>query len=139
MSIEIKGINNLIKRLNNLSKIETKSAVEDAAKLMEESIKNKASSFSVKSEIIKACDPRNYGNNCYIDVGLNNTNAPFDEWKELWFQQWGFYDYGLNFSGQYYINNHILWFDEAVQSAEDEVKKVLKQKLKQQIRQCWKG
>lgn len=139
MSIEIKGINNLIKRLNNLSKIETKSAVEDAAKLMEESIKNKASSFSVKSETIKACDPRNYGNNCYIDVGLNNTNAPFDEWKELWFQQWGFYDYGWNFSGQYYINNHILWFDEAVQSAENEVKKVLKQKLKQQIRQCWKG
>lgn len=139
MAFEIKGINNVLKKLNNLSKIETKNAVEEVAKDIETTIKEKASVFSSKSEYVKACEARTYGNSCFVDIGLKNDEAPFEEWKELWYQQWGFDDYGWNFKGQYHITNNLMWFDDAVQYAGKQAQKKLKEKLKQEVEKCWKG
>ncbi|NFE93711.1 hypothetical protein [Clostridium botulinum] len=139
MSIEIKGIDNLLKRLNKLSNLETKAAVEEVAKDMEKVIRDKAGTFSSKSDCVKACETRNYGNSCYIDVGLKNTEAPFEEWKELYYQNYGYDDYGWNFTGQYHITNNAMWFNEAVESIEKDCKKKLKEKIKKQIKECWNG
>lgn len=137
MSIQIKGIDNLLKKLNKLSNIETKEAVVEVAKDMQEGIQDEASKFSVKAEHIKACDPRIYGNSCYVDVGLKGDN--FEEWKELYYQNYGFDDYGWNFKGQIHISNHLMWFDEKVQSMEKEIKRKLRNKVKEQIKECWNG
>ncbi|MBN1055686.1 hypothetical protein DVW05_10065 [Clostridium botulinum] len=138
MSIEIKGINNILKKLDKLSKIETKEAVQDVAKDVEKAIQNKANVFSEKYKCVKACEPRCYGNSSYIDVGLKSSEYNFEEWKELWYQNYGFDDYGWNFTGQYHITSHLMWFDEAIMEIENDIKKKLKNKLKEQIKQCWR-
>lgn len=138
MAIEIKGIDNLLKRLNKLSNIETKEAVIEVAKDMQEAIQNKASTFSQNADEIKAFEPRTYGNgNTYVDIGLKSGDSDWGKIKGLYFQNYGFNDYGWNFKGQYHITNHLMWFDEAVQSAENDCKTKLKFKLKQEIQKCW--
>lgn len=133
MSLEIKGINNLIKKLDNLTNINTELVIQDVSKDMESTIKDEAKTFSKSYEHIGKCEARKYGKSVFIDVGLKNEVAPWDEWKELWYHNWGYRDFGLNFQGTPYIQVHKMWFDSAVKSAEYEVKKKLKNKLKEEI------
>ena len=141
MALQINGINNLINKLNNLSSIETKKIVEEVAEDVKKSIITKASSFSDTGYMhIDTCDVRNYKSSCFIDVGLKGDNAPFDLWKNLWFHQWGYFNKGLNFGENGpYLSMHRLWFDEAVKESEAEVKKKLKDKLKQEVRRAMEG
>lgn len=140
MAIEIKGINNLLKKLNKLSKIETREAVEEIADDMEKAIQSYAHKFSDTGYMyISKCEPRVYGNSCYIDVGLKADGGTWEEWKGLYFQNYGFWDYGWRFNGQFHIAYHLMWFNTAIQSAEKECKRKLKAKLKEQIRECWDG
>ncbi|WP_294350558.1 hypothetical protein [uncultured Clostridium sp.] len=133
MSLDIKGINNLIKKLDNLSNIDTKSVVHRVAEDMTLSIQDEVKKFSDKYEYVGQCHVRCYRKGIYIDVGLSNDLDPWDDWKELWYHQWGYRDYGLNFSGSPFIDVHKMWFDIAVKNAETEVKKELKEKLKEEI------
>ena len=139
LAIEIKGMNSLLKKLDKLSKIEAKEAVQEVADDLTKALQSKASEWSTKSKYIKAYEPRNYGLSSYVDVGLKSSEAPFDEWKELWFQNYGFDDMGLNFSGQYHITNHLMWFDEAINEEIENCKAKLKAKIKQQVNECWNG
>lgn len=139
MSISISGVDNLLKRLNKLSNIETKEAVIEVAKDMQKAIQYKASTFSDNAEEIKAFDPRTYANgSSYIDIGLKSSDSDWSKIKGLYFQNYGFDNHGWNFSGQYHITNHILWFNEAIQGVESECKNKLKAKLKEEIQKCWK-
>lgn len=79
---------------------------------------------------------RKYGLSSYIDVGFGKDDANFDLWKPLWFQQWGYFDKGLNFKGDFFIANHQFWFDEAIKKSEGEIKKKLKDKLKNEIKKA---
>lgn len=138
MSIEIKGINNLINRINKLSNIEANKAVEVVAKDIEKAIKNKASEFSSHSDAIKAFEIRKYGNSSYCDIGLKASECNWEDAKGLWFQQWGFYNSGLNFKNTHpYVDVHKQWFNEAVESIESDAKKKLKEELKKQVKECW--
>ena len=133
MSLEIKGINNLIKKLDNLTNINTEEIINDVAKDMETAIKDEAKTFSKNYEYVGECEPRKYGRSVFVDVGLKNETAPWDEWKELWYHNWGYRDFGLNFKGSPYIEVHKMWFDTAVKGAEHEVKKKLKNKIKEEL------
>ena len=133
MSLEIKGINNLIKKLDNLTNINTEEIINDVAKDMETAIKDEAKTFSKNYEYVGECEPRKYGRSVFVDVGLKNETAPWDEWKELWYHNWGYRDFGLNFQGSPYIETHKLWFDNAVKGAESEVKKKLKNRIKEEL------
>ena len=133
MSLEIKGINNLIKKLDNLTNISTEQVIKDVAKDMETAIKDEAKTFSKNYEYVGECEPRKYGRSVFVDVGLKNEVAPWDEWKELWYHNFGYRDFGLNFKGSPYIEVHKMWFDTAVKGAEHEVKKKLKNKIKEEL------
>lgn len=133
--IKIDGLDRLMKKLNKLSHIETEKAIEEVAKDVEEAIRDKAKTFSDTSYLyVGQSEKRKYGMSCYIDVGFHNDNADFDKWKSLWFQNWGYFDYGWNFSGQIYIKTHQLWFNEAVKRIEKDVQKKLKEKIRQEIK-----
>ncbi len=139
MAIEIKGINNIIKKLNALSNIETEIIVKEVAEELKEKIRDYASGFSSTGyQYIGVYEPRLCGNSSYIDVGLKAEGSTWDLWKGLYFQNYGFYNYGWNFSGQYYIQSHKMWFNTAIIRSENEIKKKLKNKLKEQIGMCWK-
>ncbi|EEP54859.1 hypothetical protein [Clostridium butyricum] len=140
MSIEIKGINNLLKRLDKLSKLESEKAVEMVAKDMEQAIKQAANVFSNNSDLIKTFEPRKYGGSTYIDVGLKGDKENFKEWCHLWYQQFGFYNHGWNFKNNHpYIDAHKMWFDNALESNKPECMKRLKEELKKQVNECWNG
>lgn len=139
MAISISGVDSLLKRLNKLSNIETKEAVIEVAKDMQKAIQEKASKFSENSEEIKAFEPRIYGNGCYIDVGLKSGDSDWEAIKGLYFQNYGFHNYGWNFINTHpYIANHLMWFDEAVQNVENDIKSKLKAKLKEEVQKAWK-
>ncbi|NFO41105.1 hypothetical protein FDB42_13575 [Clostridium botulinum] len=135
MSIQIKGINNLINRIGKLSNIETEKAVISVAKDIEKAVKEKASTFSNNADEIKAFEPKKFGNSTYIDVGLKSSESDWDKIKGMYFNNYGYHPRG----GTTYIDNHIMWFDETVQSKEDEIKAKLKNELKKQVKECWGG
>ncbi|PWW84372.1 hypothetical protein, partial [Clostridium perfringens] len=121
--------------LDNLSHIEKEKVVEEAAEELEKKISDKAKTFSNTSYMyVGKGEKRVYGLSCFIDVGFSKDNAPFDLWKSLWFQNWGYFDKGLNFNGDIYINKHQFWFDETVKSSGKEIQKQLKEKLRQEVR-----
>lgn len=135
--MSIKGINNLIKKLDKISNIETKHIVKKVATEIQKEIKSEAKKFSDTSYLyVKEVDVRDYGLSCFIDVGLSSKDTPFELWKPLWFQHWGFFNYGWNFKGQYYIKNNQLWFDKAVARAEGNIKLQLKQELRKEVRKA---
>lgn len=135
MGLEIKGINNILKKIDNLSHIEKEKVVEEAAEELEKKISDKAKTFSNTSYMyVGKGEKRVYGLSCFIDVGFSKDNAPFDLWKSLWFQNWGYFDKGLNFNGDIYINKHQFWFDETVKSSGKDIQKQLKEKLRQEVR-----
>lgn len=135
MSIDIKGIDTLIKKLDRLSRIESKKAVEEAADIILNSIRD-AASFSSVGEKAGRCEAREYGTSYFLDIGFSNEILEFDEWKHLWFHNWGYFNKGLNFTGQYYINIHQMWFDRAVKAAQNEVEQKIKARLKEEVRNC---
>lgn len=135
MSIEIQGLNTLIKKLDKVSRIESKKAVEEVASIVEQAIRGEASSFSqAEAKYISKCDARNHGTSYFVDIGLKNDQVDFELWKGLYYHQWGYWNKGWNFTGQYYIGMHQMWFDRAVQSIGVEAEKKLKAKLKAEIK-----
>lgn len=141
MSFEISGINNLIKKLNNLEAVNVTNEVEEVAQKMQASLRNSASSFSKNEyKCIVTCEARCYGNkNCFIDVGLKNDNAPFESWKGLYFQNFGYRQFYYGHDLKKINTTHVLWFDNAVSQAAEQLKKELKDKLKDKIKNALEG
>lgn len=138
---EIKGLNTLMNKLNRLSNVKGKEAVEGASKIVEASIRASASSFSATaSQYVGKCDKREYGNGSYyLDVGLKNDKAPFELWKNLYYHNYG---YKLKYYGHptnTYINMHAMWFDNAVSNIEGPTLQKLKSTLRTQIKACLEG
>ena len=141
MAFEVSGINRILKKLNNLQNIDIKDDVVKIANDMRDSIRDKAAEFSKKGyKCIATCEPRCYRNNCFVDIGLKNDNAPWNEWKELYFHNFGYSNrgYGNKFKGMM-ITSHILWFDNAVNIAAKSSQENLKKKLKEKVNKALEG
>ncbi len=140
MALKINGLDNVIKKLDNLSNIKTDDLVEDAAKKIEEGIKKRASSFSEEEiKYIGTFEARKSGKSVFVDIGLKNDEAPFELWKGLWFHNWGYWNKGWNFGENGpYIFMHSLWFEDAVNKVGKGVKSELKSKIKRVVSQAIK-
>lgn len=91
MTITIKGINSLSNKLNKLSNVKAKNSVKEVAKFVEKELRNEASKFSTRSELIGEVEEREYKNgNYYIEVGLKNSYESWEEWKHLYFHHYGY-------------------------------------------------
>lgn len=135
MGIQIKGLNSLLKKLDNVSNIKTKEIMEEVAEGATKAIQEEAKKFSDTSYLYAGeVEVRDYGISCFIDVGFSSEKTPFELWKPLWFQHWGFRDYGLNFQGDYYIANNKMWFESAIKNYEEQAKREIKEKLRAEVR-----
>lgn len=84
MTITIKGLNSLTKKLNKLDNIKAKSSVNEVAKIVEKGLRDEASNFSRRAHLIGEVDTREYSNGTYcVDVGLKNDSQPWEDWKHL--------------------------------------------------------
>lgn len=139
MGIELKGLNRLLTKLDNVSKVSTAKILEEVAESTADAIKDSAKQFSDTAyQYAGTVEVRKYGLSSFIDVGFSSDNTPFELWKPLWFQHWGFNDYGLNFTGQFYISNNKNWFEEAINKHEKQAIKAIKTKTLGEIRKAFK-
>lgn len=135
MAIQIQGLDKLIAKLSDTSWLNTRHAIDEAGKDLKEAIKKEAKTFSDKEyEHIGVAEGREYGLSYYLDVGLKNDKVPFENWKGLYFHNYGYWNHGRNYKGQMYINCHAQWFDSAVKGAEKEVKAKIKRKVKESFK-----
>lgn len=135
MSIDIKGLNNLIKKVSDMEKVDITKIVEDVAKNVQQEIKSAASWAPRASQYINVFNMRKYGPyTCYCNVGLKNTEAPFEEWKNLYFHNFGYHLFYYGKPTNKFITSHVQWFDNAVNAAAKTAKNELKTRIKQAIR-----
>ena len=94
-----------------------------------------AASFAPKaSQYIGKSDVREGKHYYYVDIGLSNKNASFDQYKNLWFHEWGYQDKGLNFGNNGpYIDMHKQWFNKSVNTLSKTEKKKIKAMLEAEI------
>lgn len=140
MTITLKGINSLSNKLNRLSNVKGKKAVEEVADVVEKQLRNKAESFSDKgSKHIGKADAREYNNGSYyVEIGLKNDNAPWEEWKHLYFHHYGYNQFLFGKPTGKHTNMHQFWFTDAIDNMEQRVLKDLRENLRKEIKEAMK-
>ena len=128
----IKGLDKLMKKLESLTDLDTQTIVEDCGEKLRKSIQNEAREFSDEEYqyILKGQTKVYNTNSASIQVGLLNTEANFDDYKGLYFNNYGF---ELWKNGKYY-SPHVGWFDTAVENAKKEIITDMKEQLKNEIK-----
>lgn len=129
MGITIKGVDNLINKLNKLSNIETRETVMEVANDMSSAIKNACPVDTGNSRgEVGVVDTRQYANATYIDVGLSSSKSDWSKIRGAYFN-----NYGWNSGGKHHGPN-IGWFDNAVAKESSKAKAKLKKKLQEEIK-----
>lgn len=129
MSVEIKGIDNLIKKLSKLSTLETKEAVQEVAKDMSIAIKAACPvDTSEGKDEVGLIETRDYNNSTYIDVGLSSRKSDWEKIRGAYFNNYGW------ISGGSLHKPHRGWFEDAVAQQSRNSMAKLKKRLKQQIK-----
>ena len=128
----IKGLDKLMNKLESLTDLDTQTIVEDCGEKLRKSIQNEAKEFSDEEYqyILKGQTKIYNTNSASIQVGLLNTEANFEDYKGLYFNNYGF---ELWKNGKYYAP-HIGWFDTAVENAKKEIITDMKEQLKNEIK-----
>ena len=128
----IKGLDKLIKKLDDLTDLGVDKIVEDCGEKLRKSIQEEAKKFSDEEyQYILKTQTQIYNNNsASIQVGLLNTQAPFESYKGLYFNNYGF---ELWKNGKYYAP-HVGWFDTAVENARKEIIAEMKKQLNNEIK-----
>ena len=128
----IKGLDKLMKKLESLTDLDTQTIVEDCGEKLRKSIQNEAREFSDEEYqyILKGQTKIYNSNSASIQVGLLNTEANFEDYKGLYFNNYGF---ELWKNGKYYAP-HIGWFYTAVKNAKKEIITDMKEQLKNEIK-----
>lgn len=128
----IKGLDKLMKKLESLTDLDTQTIVEDCGEKLRKSIQNEAREFSDEEYqyILKGQTKIYNSNSASIQVGLLNTEANFEDYKGLYFNNYGF---ELWKNGKYYAP-HIGWFYTAVENAKKEIITDMKEQLKNEIK-----
>lgn len=136
MAIQIQGMDKLIQKLNKISNLEAREIIEDVANDVQEAIVNKAKEFSTDEyKHVGKAEIRDYGTSYFVDIGLSGNLSSFEQYKGLWFHQWGYHNWGRNgiYKGMY-MSMHIMWFNQAVSSVEKQALEKIKRKVRAEIR-----
>lgn len=139
MTITIKGLNSLSKKLNKLDNIKAKSSVNEVAKMVEKGLRDEASNFSTRAHLIGEVDTREYSNGTYyVDVGLKNDSQPWEEWKHLYFHHYGYNQKLWGKDSNIYTKTYQFWFSNAIDNMDQEILKELKKEIQEEIRKALK-
>lgn len=137
MNIDIKGINSLLNKLQRLENVNFQQEIQQIADIVikqMQSVTPKNTGLAQSS--IGVSDMINMKMGFIMKVGLSPKTAPWDDWKSVYFQNYGYHNWGQN--GRYkgvFVTTHLGWFTEFEQSISDEVKKTIKFYLQQKIRE----
>ena len=120
--------------MDGLTNLHIKEAIKSVEDEAINQIREAASFAPEASQYIGKSDVREGKHYYYVDIGLSNKNASFDQYKNLWFHVWGYQDKGLNFGNNGpYIYMHKQWFNKAVNTLSKTEKKKIKAMLEAEI------
>ena len=133
----IKGLDKLIKKLDDLTDLGVENIINDCGNKLKNKIQDEAKTFSdTEYQYILVGETKIYGNNSgKLSIGLLNTKANFEDYKGLYFNNYGF---ELWKNGKYYAP-HIGWFDTAVENARKEIISEMKKQLNNEIKKKVNG
>lgn len=135
MSIEIDGLGDLTSTIENLGKVGQKAgktAIKKGLDIALEQQKKDAPRDTGKSRdnlMIQYIRTNNNGS-AWGACGIGAKN--WESTKSLWFQNYGYENHGLNFSGQK-ITTHVGWMDKVMKQVESKSRKVILDTLKSEI------
>lgn len=135
MSIEIKGLNNLIQRFTELEKIDITDVVKDVAEDVNNQVKSACSWAPKAARHIKVCEIKKYTPyTCFAKVGLKQDSAPWEEYRHVYFHNYGYHLVYFGNPTNKFISMHTMWFENAVQGAKKTAQKNLRAKIKQKMK-----
>ena len=137
MNIDIKGINSLLNKLKNLENVNFQQEIQQIGDIV---IKQLQSVTPIDTGLAQSCigvsDMIQYKIGFMMKVGLSPKTAPWDDWKSVYFQNYGYHNEGHG--GRYhgiFVTTHMLWFDNFADGISDEVKKTIKFYTQAKIRE----
>lgn len=137
MNIDIKGINSLLNKLQRLENVNFQQEIKQIGDIVIKQMQSVTPvNTGLSQQSIGVSDMINMRMGFIMKVGLSPKTAPWDDWKGVYFQNYGYHNWGQN--GRYkgaFVNAHLGWFTEFEQSISDEVKKTIKFYLQQKIRE----
>ena len=135
ISIELKGLNSLYKKLDGLSNLHVKEAIKSVEEEATRQIKEGASFAPKAAQHISKVAVREGEHYYYMDIGLSTKTADFDQYKEAYFHNFGYQDKGLNFGNNGpYLDMHKQWFNKSVNALSKSAKKKIKAMLEAEIK-----
>ena len=147
MSMSVEGMDDLIRTMEDLgdvgkkagkkairsgAEVILKQAKKDAAKSHGQSLAPSPSKGHAADHLdilyVKA-----KGNDVYSATGIGSKN----DTKALYFQHYGYDDYGLNFKGKPYITKNTGWITRTQEKVGDKAESKVIQALEQEINKIW--
>lgn len=135
MGMSIDGFDDLfgtMEALGQVGKKVGKKAVKEGLKVTVSSLKRYAPKDSGEgAENLKVISIKAYkSGSVWGKCGIDSSN--WDESGHLWYQNYGYENYGLNFSGDK-VNKHIGWIEEAFKKCKNEAESEMFKEIENEL------
>lgn len=136
-NLSIEGLDAILKTLDDLGKVGDKIGVDGVKKAMSpglDIIKAKAPKDTEESRNhLKITKVKKYkSGGVWGGMGIDSSN--WEECKPLWYQHWGYDNYGGNTRAyRGHVTTNQGWFDEATDSSKDTILSTLEKELTAEI------
>ena len=136
MAVKIDGLNDIFGVMDSLGDVGKKAgrkAIKNGLDVTLEQLKNDAPVDKYKSrnklsiQHIRA----NKDGSAWGACGIGSKN--WSDTKQLWFQNYGFENYGLNFTGQHRIENNVGWIDKSFKKVQKKAENKMMNTLSSEI------
>lgn len=137
MNIDIKGINSLLNKLQRLENVNFQQEIQQIGDIVIKQMQSVTPRNTGKSaESIGVDSIISYKMGFLMKIGLSSKTAPWDDWKGVYFQNYGYHNWGQGgrFKGVL-VMTHLNWFTDFSNGISNEVKKTIKFYLQQKIRE----
>lgn len=141
MSVEVTGIDELISSLEQLGDVGKKAgkkAVNEGLKVFLDEMKKDApiDENNSRSKLAVQNVKTNRNGAAWGSVGIGKKN--WEQTKQLWFQHWGYRNFGWYFGGRLKIDKNVGWLDKSYEKskakAEQKTTSILKKEIDSLLR-----
>lgn len=136
MSVDVNGLDELMSRLEQLGDVGKKvgkKAINEGLKVFLDGMKQDApiDQDNSRSKLVIQNVKVNKDGAAWGSVGIGKKN--WNSTRQLWYQHWGYRNFGWNFDGKLKITNNVGWLDKSYEkskaAAEQKTTSILKKEI----------
>lgn len=136
MAVKVDGFNDIsttIEHLGDVGKRVGKKAIKDGLDEVLEQLKKDAPVDKNKSRKKLSIQHirSNKNGSAWGACGIGSKN--WSDTKQLWFQNYGYENHGLNFTGQYRVENNVGWIDKSFKKVQKKAEEKMMNTLSSEI------